>query len=116
MTLARLGACLLVCASLALLPASASASARMPPQATVAKSCGTVKLALGKSIVRARRVLCADARRFVKLMLSRDCGTTRDCNFSRFTFRGFSCVQRRSDTLIKNSCTKGLKAISELHG
>ena len=87
----------------------------VPPQATAAKACGTLKLTLGKSIVRARRVHCADARRFVKAMLKRDCGTTRDCNFSRFTFRGYSCVQRRSATLIKNSCTKGRKAISELH-
>ena len=100
---------------MALLPASATASAGVPPQATTAKACGTVKLALGKSIVRARRVLCADARRFVKLMLGRDCGTTRDCSFSRFSFRGYSCVQRQSATLIKNSCTKGRKAISELH-
>ena len=115
MSLARLGACLLVCASLALLPASASASAGLPPQATTAKACGTVKLKLGKSIVRGRGVLCADARRFVKLMLTRDCSTTRDCSFSRVSFRGFSCVQRQSDTLIKNSCTKGRKAISELH-
>ncbi len=109
----RFSLCLIALAAVALIPAAPATGGA--PEATAAKACGTVKLPLGKSIVRAGRVLCADARRFVKLMLSRDCSTTRDCSFSRFTFRGFSCVQRRSDTLIKNSCTKGRKAISELH-
>ena len=109
----RFSLCLIALVAVALIPAAPASGGA--PQATVAKACGTLKLPLGTSIVRARRVLCADARRFVRLMLSRDCGTTRDCHFTRFTYRGFSCVQRRSDTLIKNSCTKGRKAISELH-
>ena len=45
----------------------------------------------------------------------RDCGETRDCNFSRFTFRGYSCRKGVAAKLTKNSCTKGRKAISELH-
>ena len=109
----RLSLCVIALVAVVLIPAAPASGGA--PQATTAKACGTVKLKLGTSIVRARRVLCADARRFVKLMLNRDCGTTRDCHFSQFTFRGYSCVQRRSDTLIKNSCTKGRKAISELH-
>ena len=48
-------------------------------------------------------------------MLGRDCGETRDCNFSRFTFRGYTCKKGVSAKLTKNSCTKGRKAISELH-
>lgn len=46
-----------------------------------------------------------------------DCGETRDCGFRRVTFRGYRCVQSDSAKLklSKNSCTKGRKAISELH-
>ena len=109
----RFSLCLIALAAVALIPVGPASGGA--PEATAAKACGTVKLTLGKSIVRGRGVRCADARRFVKAMLSRDCGTTRDCNFSRFSFRGYSCEQRQSATLIKNSCTKGRKAISELH-
>ena len=102
-------------ACLAALAASAPAAAASPPEATAARACGSVNLTLGKSVVRAKNARCADARRFVSAMLRRDCGETRDCNFSRFTFRGYTCVKRVSATLTKNSCTKGRKAISELH-
>jgi hypothetical protein len=113
----RLLCCLgLLAAALAVVPGPAAASAATPPQAGAARACGTVKLTLGKSIVRARKVRCADARRFVAALLNRDCGETRDCGSRRFTFRGYRCVQRESDKLTKNSCTKGRKAISELHG
>lgn len=112
----RLGllSCLLALAALTLVPVSASGGA--PPQATAAKACGTVKLTVGKSIVRAKGVRCADARKFVKAFLNRDCGDTRDCNFRVVPFRGYRCVQGESAKLTKNSCTKGRKAISELHG
>ncbi len=95
--------------------ACAAPAAASPPEATTARACGSVKLTLGKSIVRAKNVRCADARRFVAAVLARDCGETRDCNFSRFTFRGYTCRKSVSAKLTKNSCTKGRKAISELH-
>ena len=101
--------------SLAALAIAAPAGAASPPEATTARACGSVKLTLGRSIVRAKNVRCADARRFVSAVLRRDCGETRDCSFSRFTFRGYRCVKRVSGDLTKNSCTKGRKAISELH-
>ena len=95
--------------------ACAAPAAASPPEATTARACGSVKLTLGKSIVRAKNVRCADARRFVAAVLGRDCGETRDCNFSRFTFRGYTCRKSVAAKLTKNSCTKGRKAISELH-
>jgi hypothetical protein len=98
-----------------LLVGAAPAGAATPPEATTARACGSVKLPLGKSVVRAKSVRCADARRFVAGLLGRDCGETRDCNFTRFTFRGYKCVKRVSAKLTKNSCTRGRKAISELH-
>jgi hypothetical protein len=104
--------CLAVLTALLVVSAPASAS---PPTAHAARACGTVKLTLGTSIVRAKNVRCADARRFVLGFLNRDCGETRDCNARRFTFRGYRCVQGESSRLTKNSCTKGRKAISELH-
>jgi hypothetical protein len=94
----------------------APAGAASPPEATAARACGSVKLTLGKSIVRAKNVRCADARKFVAAVLARDCGETRDCHFTRFTFRGYTCKKGVSAKLTKNSCTKGRKAISELHG
>ena len=100
---------------LAALACAAPASAAAPPGATAARACGSVQLTLGKSIVRAKNVRCADARRFVVAVLGRDCGETRDCNFSRFTFRGYTCKKSVAAKLTKNSCTKGRKAISELH-
>jgi hypothetical protein len=105
-------ACLFALAALLAVSAPASAA---PPQAHTARACGTVKLTVGQSIVRAKNVRCADARRFVLGMLNRDCGETRDCNSRRFTFRGYRCVQGETTRLTKNSCTKGRKAISELH-
>jgi len=99
----------------AVLACAAPASAAAPPEATTARACGSVNLTLGKSIVRAKNVRCADARKFVAAMLGRDCGETRDCNFSRFTFRGYTCRKGVAAKLTKNSCTKGRKAISELH-
>jgi hypothetical protein len=99
----------------AVLAWAAPAGAATPPQATTARACGSVKLDLGRSQVRAKSVRCADARRFMAGLLGRDCGETRDCNFTRFTFRGYKCVKRVSAKLTKNSCTRGRKAISELH-
>jgi len=100
---------------LAALAMAAPAGAASPPEATAARACGSVNLTLGKSVVRAKNVRCADARKFVSALLRRDCGETRDCNFTRFTFRGYTCVKGVSAQLTKNSCTKGRKAISELH-
>jgi hypothetical protein len=99
----------------ALLAVSAPAAQAAPPQANAARACGTVKLTIGRSIVRAKNVRCADARRFVVAVLNRDCGETRDCNSRRFIFRGYRCVQGETTNLTKNTCTKGRKAISELH-
>ena len=104
--------CLIALAALLAVSAPASAA---PPQANAARACGTVKLTVGKSIVRAKNVRCADARRFVLAVLNRDCGETRDCNSRIFRFRGYRCVQGETTRLTKNSCTKGRKAISELH-
>lgn len=104
--------CLLALAALLAVSAPASAA---PPQARAARACGTVKLTVGKSIVRAKNVRCAEARRFVLAVLNRDCGETRDCSARRFTFRGYRCVQGETPRLTKNTCTKGRKAISELH-
>jgi len=113
MTLLRPMCLAAVLAALLLVPATASAE---KPQATTARACGNVKLTVGKAIVRARNVRCADARRFVVAFLNRDCGESRDCNFRRVIFRGYRCVQSESARLTKNSCKKGRKAISELHG
>ena len=106
---------LILCLAALACAAPASASAAPPPEATTARACGSVNLTLGKSIVRAKNVRCADARRFVAAVLARDCGETRDCNFSRYTFRGYTCRKSVAAKLTKNSCTKGRKAISELH-
>ena len=113
----RLCACLSVVLVLALAPAhAAGAPPSGGPEATAARACGTLKLALGKSIVRARNVRCADARRFMTLYLNRDCAETRDCGSTRVSFRGYRCVSKVGDKLTKNTCTKGRKVISELHG
>ena len=106
---------LCVLSALAALLALSAPAAAAPPQANAARACGTVKLTVGKSIVRAKNVRCADARRFVLAVLNRDCGETRDCNARRFTFRGYRCVQGETTRLTKNTCTKGRKVISELH-
>ena len=113
----RLCACLSVALVLALAPAhAAGAPPSGEPQATTARACGTLKLALGKSIVRARNVRCADARRFITAYLNRDCGETRDCSSSIVNFRSYRCVNNVARKLTKNTCTKGRKVISELHG
>lgn len=105
----------LVLAVAAIAAVGAPAAQPAPPVATTAKACGSVAISLGRSQVRAKNVRCADARRFMAGLLGRDCGETRDCNSTRFTFRGYRCVKRVSAKLTKNSCTRGRKAISELH-
>lgn len=96
-----------------LAPAAPAGSA---PQATMARYCGTVDIGFTSARVRARNVRCSTARLFVRRSsrVERNCTEAND--FCRVTYyRGYRCVKTGS-SIVKVSCRKGRRVISETHG
>ena len=87
------------------------------PQAAAARYCGKVDIGFTTAKVRARNVRCSTARRFVRAnsRVKRNC--TEANGYCRVTYySGYRCVKGGTETIVKVSCRKGRRVISETHG
>lgn len=87
------------------------------PEATAARYCGKANIGFTTANVRARNVRCAAARWFVRssARVKRNC--TEANRFCRVThYKGYRCVKGGSEIVVKVTCRKGRKVISETHG
>ncbi len=103
--------------AVALAPLAQLGSAGAGPQATAARYCGKVDIGFTSANVRARNVRCSTARRFVRLnsRVQRNC--TEANGYCRVThYSGYRCVTGGTETIVKVSCRKGRRIISETHG
>jgi len=103
--------------TLAALASTASGASPGGPEAAASRYCGKADIGFTSAKVRARNVGCAKARRFVR----RNSRVRRNCNeandFCRVTrYKGFRCLKGGSEGVVKVSCRRGRRVISETHG
>ena len=108
----------LLTASVMVAPAAAPAGAegRGGPQATAARYCGKADIGFTSAKVRARKIACSKARRFVRRNSRRKLNCNEANGFCRVTrYKGFRCV-KSGGGIVKVSCKRGSQVISETHG
>jgi len=107
---------LLAAALLAVAGAPAGAGASGGPEATAARYCGKADIGFTSAKVRARKIACSKARRFVRRNSRRKLNCNEANGFCRVTrYKGFRCV-KSGGGIVKVSCKRGSQVISETHG
>ena len=108
---------LLAAAAMTVAAVPAGAGAGGGPEAGTSRSCGKADIGFTSAKVRARKIGCAKARRFVRRNSRRKLNCSEANNFCRVTrYKGFRCVKSGNEAIVKVSCRRGSQVISETHG
>ena len=97
----------------------AGAGSAIAPEAEASRYCGTADIGFTTAKVRARKIGCAKARRFVRRSSRRELNCTEANDFCRvMNYKGFRCVRQDDGSrfIVKVRCKRGSQVISETHG